>query len=387
MKNMSRITKIIFGAAVALSVAACGGSDEANQKAEINGTLASVPSSEVVLQMLDVNRLVVLDTVKTDAQGGFRYEIDIKKGNPEFLYVYAGGKKAVSLLLEAGDDVNFTVDAQGNVNLDGSEESVKFMQVEKEHNGMVEMFAQMSAQYESAAADQQDALAKQMTDEYIKYYKNSLRYVLANTGSMTSIPVLYRNLGELPVFSQTTDAIIFNQVADSLSVKYPESKYVKSLRNMADARMENLKLEARVNEAETVGYFDIELPGLDGKMKKLSEAESKVTLLLFWSAAQGAQNKFNSDVLKPLYEKYHAKGFEIYQVSLDVDKVMWATTVMGQDLPWVSVCDTRGAASPYVAAYNLQALPVPFLISNGEIQNVSLKDKNELEKAVAALMK
>ena len=53
----------------------------------------------------------------------------------------------------------------------------------------------------------------------------------------------------------------------------------------------------RLSDAEEVGYLDIELPGLDGKNKKLSEVDSKVVLLYFWSAADPQQNMFNVEVL------------------------------------------------------------------------------------------
>lgn len=213
-------------------------------------------------------------------------------------------------------------------------------------------------------------------------------FVLSNSHSMAVIPVFYQVLGEnLPLFSQSTDAILYSNVADSLETVYPESKYVKALRAEADRRFGYLELEKKIMTAEAIGYPDIELPGLDGKNIKLSDVDSKVTVVAFWSAAQAQQNLFNVEYFKPLYEKYHSKGLEIYQVSLDVDKTVWATTVKGQKLPWVNVCDSRGGASPYVTLYNLAAVPSIFVISDGELVDAEIVDEASFTRLIDKLLK
>jgi alkyl hydroperoxide reductase subunit AhpC len=110
-------------------------------------------------------------------------------------------------------------------------------------------------------------------------------------------------------------------------------------------------------------------------------------VLYFWTAASAKQNNFNVDFLKKLYDDYHKKGLDIYQVSLDTDKVMWATTVLGQDLPWTNVCDMRGAASPYAQLYNLQALPAQFIICNDELVDGEIVDNASFRKLIDKLLK
>ena len=384
---MSRASKFISLAAIAFAVMSCGGPEQAADVAKVDGVIEGAPASEVVIGKLDVNQLVILDTLTTDQDGKFQYELEVKKGNPEFVYVYYEGAKVASLLLEADDEVAVNVPVEGVPSVDGSEESAKLMQVEFEHAAMSAIFADYAAQLENASQSQYDKVVRQMTDNYREYNKKSIKYVMENSHSLTAIPVLYRTLGDLPLFAMSTDAVLFSSIADSLATVYPESKFVKSLRADADARMAELDLIRRIEMAEEVGYLDIELPGLDGSMKKLSEVDSKVVLLYFWTSSRANQNNFNIDVLKKLYNDYHKKGFDIYQVSLDVDKVHWATTVMGQDLPWTNVCDIRGAASEYVTLYNLQALPAAFVISNGELVDGELVDEASFRKLLDNLLK
>lgn len=384
---MSRISKLVSLAAVAFAMISCGGSDDTVAgKADISGTLDSAPSSEIVLGLLDVNKLVILDTLMTDESGKFTYQLEVSKGDPEFVYVYREGSKIASLLLDAGDQVTLAVDADGNTVVEGSEESAKLMQVEKEHARMNALFAEMLAQLQTASDVEADKITDRMVQEYRKYNRSSVEYIMSNSRSLTVVPVLYRKLGDLPVFSMNTDAVLFSSIADSLLATYPDSKYVKALRNDADNRFAEMEFEKQIQNAEVIGYFDIELPGLDGKMKKLSELDSKVILLYFWTASQASQNMFNVEVLKKFYNEYHHKGFDIYQVSLDTDKVMWATTVMGQELPWTNVCDMRGAASEYASLYNLQVIPSAFVISDGELVDGNIVDEKSFRKLLDQLL-
>ena len=395
---MSRVSKFISVVAIAFAAMSCGGSKENTaDKANIDGVLAGAPSSEVVLSVLELDQISVLDTLMTDEAGKFSYEVEVSEGDPEFVYVYADGRKIASLIVDAGDKVSFTVAEDGEVAIEGSEESVKLIQVEREHAQMNALFASLAAELETATGAKAQQLTEQMGKEYRAYNRKSVKYVMENSHSLTAIPVLYRNLGSLPVFALHTDAVLFNAIADSLETVYPDSKFVKSLRADAVNRFDDLKLVERLSDAEEVGYLDIELPGLDGKNKKLSEVDSKVVLLYFWSAADPQQNMFNVEVLKKLYNDYHHRGFDIYQVSLDVDKVQWATTVMGQNLPWTNVCDIRGAASEYVTLYNLLyqtedgnigiAVPAAFVINDGELVDGEIVDEASFRKLLDKLLK
>ena len=381
--NMSRFSKIISFVAVMAALVSCG------SNARIEGTLTGVSSSEVIFKLLESNRYQVLDTVKTDASGHFSYKIDVAEGQPEFVYLFYKDKKIASLLLEAGDKVGVVSDTLGHVTFEGSEESVKLAEVERAYAEALVEFEDI-ALLMGAATDQADfdRLAKNMSNAYVAYYRDRVKYIMENSKSLTVIPVFYQSIGEnLPLFSQNTDAILFMSVADSLATVYPESKYVKALRKDAEIRYGYLELQERIINAEEVGYPEIELPDLEGKMRKLSDMESRVVIICFWSASQAQQNMFNIDFFKPLYEQYHSKGLDIYQVSLDVDKTLWATTVKGQNLPWTNVCDSRGAQSPYVTLYNLTAIPSAFIIADGELVDGKVVDDAALRRLLDDLLK
>ena len=369
-------------AAVALVATACG------NKARINGTLASAPSSEVVVKLLDVNRYQVLDTIKTDASGKFSYKVSVEKGQPEFVYVFYKDTKIASLLLEAGDAVSVEADTLGNYTVAGSEESLKLAKVEKDYADALLRLDALSSKFAGASAAEQEMLRQQLGKEYVAYYRNCVRYIMENNRSLTVVPVFFQNFGaELPVFSQNTDALHFSNVADSLATVYPESKYVKALKAEADRRRAYLELESRILNAQEIGYPDIVLPDVNGQKVALSELNTKVTMIYFWSASDASQKMFNLDVLKSLYEEFHTKGFNIYQVSLDPDKALWAKVIKQQNLPWVNVCDSRGASSPYVTTYNIPALPAVYILKDGALVDGKVVDEKSVRKVISSLLK
>ena len=380
---MSRFSKSIMLMAAAAAMAAC------TTGAKIDGTVETAPSSEVIVKLLDINRYQVLDTVATDASGRFSYKVEVEKGQPEFIYLFYKDTKIASLLLEAGDKVDVKADTLGNFAVEGSEESLKLAAVEKDHAAAYGRLAAIASKLEKAAdAEEVAALNRQISKEYVEYYRNCVKYVLANSKSLTAVPVLYQNFGaDLPVFAQNTDAIHFMNVSDSLAAVYPESKYVKALKKEAERRYGYLELEARLQDAQEVGFPDIVLPDINAQKIKLSEVDSKVIMVYFWTVNDAAQKMFNLDFLKSIYDDYHKKGFEIYQIALDPDKTQWAQAVKQQNLPWINVCDALGADSPYVTLYNLAALPAAFIIADGDLVDGQVVDEKSLRKLLDKLTK
>ena len=361
-----KTVKILAAAAAALLLAACG------PKTVIEGTLQDKGDAPVIVKLLDVNKYQVLDTVKVDASGAFTYKPELQENCPEFIYIFYGDKKVASLLLNQGDHVKVVADTLGNYTVEGSEESLLLQEVEGD-------YAQFLIDMNRLSADPDDA--QELSRRYVDHYRRSVRYVMEHPKSLTVVPVLFQRVNDgLAVFEQPTDGILFGSVCDSLKTVYPESRYVQALEKEAARRTNLLQINQRLNEAEKVGFFDMDLPTLSGANAKLSEMDAKVVMLYFW-ATTDEQKLFNMDTLIPVYNEFHDRGFEIYAVSLDVDKTAWATVVRSQQLPWVNVCDTRGSQSPFVALYGIQTLPVAYFLVDGEMDpNANVSDAASMRK-------
>lgn len=362
--------KVILAAAIVLLAAS-----SCSDKVQIKGKLSGAPDTEVIVKQLAGSSFNVLDTVKTDAAGEYSYKMKIEAGQPEFVYIFKGDTKVASLLLQKGDKVKVVSDTLGQYSVEGSEECSKLKQVEDD-------YASFIGRFESAVEEGDGPRASR---EYVDYYRSRVKYIMENSKSLTAIPVLYQKVNEnFPVFSQSTDALHFQHVHDSLMTVYPKSRYVAGLAREAERRANAMTMDLTMQNARETTFPEIELPSMDGSKVSLGSVDSKAVLVYFWQASDASQKMFNQDVLLPLYNQYHPKGLEIYAVSLDTDKGVWASAVKSQNLPWINVCDGRGAASPAAVVYNISSLPVAHLIVDGRLSPVEIKSENDLRRVLAA---
>lgn len=354
----------------ALLAAAC-----AKPSARIDGTLTDAPDRQVIVKLLDINNYKVLDSVKTDAAGRYSYKVPVQKGQPEFVYLYYCDTKISSLLLQEGDEVKVVTDTLGRGSVVGSVESERLQEVERK-------FAEFLREAEQA----EDNAAFRRS--YIQYYREAVKYVMNNPHSLTVVPVLFQNVNpDLPVFSQTTDALHFRNALDSLSTVYPDSKYVKALERETTRREGILGFDSRLSMASEAEYPDIKSKDINGNEVSLQALDSKAVILFFWTVTDPESKILNQETYKPVYQDYHDKGLEIFAVSLDTDKAAWASVVKSQELPWVNVNDGLGASSPAATLYNVTSLPRAYLILDGKIVDRRVEGEKALRRELDKVLK
>jgi peroxiredoxin len=365
-----------------------------NNGAQISAQIEGAGNAEVVLYQLAVNQVKTVDTIKTSADGKFSYTVAMPEAAPDFYYLTYKGNKLASLVLKAGDKVSVKVDTLGaGLAIEGSEESLLLGQYEKGLATVSAQMAQMSEQMNAAIEKKDLAAAEElkikMGKSYVNYRRDLIKTIMENPYSFANINALYQQVGQqLPVFSSENDYLLVERVHDSLATLYPSSVYLQSLKEQISGAKNAIALAEKIYEAETKSFPNLSLPDINAKNVELSSLEGKPFILMFWTISEPSQKMFNND-LKELYRKYRNSGLEIYQVSLDEDKTAWASAVKDQQLPWISVCDGKGPASPAVVAYNLLTVPTMFVFNaKGDlVANGNLTDKGELENAIRKAIK
>jgi len=343
------------------------------QGARVDITLQDAPKSQVVVRQLDLNVYKTLDTLCTNADGKASYTVPVQEGQPEFVYLFYKNTKIASLLLHKGDAVSVSADTLGHFEVSGSPESQALAGVEA------------AASRFGASMQATDDLAE-LSRLYVEHYRECMRYVMSNQRSLTVVPVLFEQLDvATPLFSQYTDAILFRQTVDTLKTVYPESRYVKALEKETVRRENALAVNNMVSSAPQLGYPDISLPGIDGQKQTLSSIESKAVLVHFWDSSEAAQKMFNLDVLIPIWEKWHAKGFQIYAVDVNPDKSAWASVVKAQKLPWVNV-NGGVATAQAVSLYNVSEVPSSFFLVDGALSSATISGADGLSKELAKVL-
>ena len=367
----------------------CGNRDTAR----INLTVKGAPdSTEVVVSRLAMNEIQVLDTVYT-SKGKVDYNVTVYPDSPEFVYLTYGQGGNVPLLLQDRDRVSVTADWSdlSKVSVEGSEESVLMQGVDSDIKAFNAAFDSLTNELAAISENGDQAeisrLKRELGTLYVKCKQNAIKYIYTHPKSLSVIPVLYQKTSSgLPVFAQATDAILMERVYDTLRTVYPASPYLVSLADEVSLRRNALEIQNRMASAEEVDFPEIVLSDVNGQQQSLTALKGNVIVLMFWDASNVQQRVYNTD-LKMLYEKYHRRGLEIYQVGLNSNKTAWAMQVKEQGLPWISVCDPAAGASVGAMLYNITQLPAMYVISrDGSIQSRDVFDMRMLENEIRRLL-
>ncbi|MBP3643418.1 MAG: redoxin domain-containing protein [Alistipes sp.] len=337
-----------------------------NNDVRVGGKFFGLTAKSVYLEQMTASGQTIIDSVELAKDGSYRFVIKNAPKTPS-IYNIIYNNERIPLLLTAGESV--TVGSMGSVlanyTVSGSEESELLREFNREYiTGMQELNAKVAA-YAEAGESLKTEIAQLYTAKLREIKRNQISFIIKNKSSIAAVYALYQRLpDEKYLVNSESDLIYFRTVADAVSKRYPTSPFVVTLRNDV-ARME--AQTSLLNTIEERDYPDIVADDMYGKQVKLSELEGNVILVDFWAAELGNSNALNAD-LKNIYEKYEADGFRVYQVSFDTSKATWIKAVQEQKLPWVSVCDFRGQASPIMGVYNVRSLPSNYLIDrNGRI--------------------
>lgn len=348
-------------------------------------------STAIVVSKLAVNKLKAVDTLYLK-KGHADISLKVNDNSPEFIYLESENGKRVSVLLSKGENVSVELDSNGELlNIQGSPESLLLQEVEAAQQTFRMAFDSLSVALNNAVelGDQaaRTRINKELGAMYVAYKQKAIKYIYAHPKSMTLIPVIFHNVTEnLPLFSEYSDAILFERVYDSLRTKFSGSPYLVSLMSEIEKRKNMLQVETFLSNAERTDFPEIILPDINSQQQHLSALQGNVILLSFWDPQNDGMKLYNNDLI-PIYEKYHSKGFQIYQVAITSDKTDWAIYLKGKPLPWISVCDIANDNSYAAAIYNVSELPSLFLIAkDGTIVSKNIFDIKALEKEIAKLV-
>ena len=99
----------------------------------------------------------------------------------------------------------------------------------------------------------------------------------------------------------------------------------------------------------------------EDKPLSLKDLRGKVLLVDFWASWCGPCRRENPNVVL-MYNKYHAKGFEILSVSLDNDKTRWLGAIQQDGLVWNHVSDLKGWQNEAAKKYAVTSIPQTILL-------------------------
>lgn len=348
-----KIKQIAAIALVALCAAGC------TEKTSISGVITGAENQTLYFSHDNISAWQTVDSLKLKANGKFSFSVD-KAECPEFYRLVLDGESLVLALDENTDRITVSAGkgALTDAEIAGSVASADIQQLRRSAFGLQRLAASASPE----AVDSAIAAHKQLARSVI----------LSNTASPAAYYAVYQTVEGLYIFHPyvATDLPYWTAVATGFDIHYPDcdrSKFIKAevLAAQKEKRSMRLSDPALLDSVQENGLIDLSMPDRSGRNVALSSLKGNVVLLDFSSfdmETASAHYLF----LRELYGDYCDKGFEIYSVSLDDDKLLWLE--QSRTMPWVSVRDNNAPRTMSIIYYNVTALPTFFLIDrNGDI--------------------
>lgn len=146
---------------------------------------------------------------------------------------------------------------------------------------------------------------------------------------------------------------LYVEVDSILNVKFPGHPATQGLHNKVIS-----------NKATAIGSTAPDFSQLtpEGEEKSLySVTGAKIIIVDFWASWCKPCRAENPNMVS-LYADYHAKGLEIFGVSLDKDSASWVRAIESDKLTWYHVSDLQGWRSSAAALYGVGSIPSMFIL-------------------------
>lgn len=363
-----------------------------NRKFHINGNVTEAKDSVLYLENMSLDGPVVVDSVKLDDKGAFSFSGKAPEA-PEFYR-----------LRIAGQIINLSVDSTETVDIKASYPSMATgytVEGSAECATIRELaLKQIDLQNRVIAVENNPNLGYNLTRDSIgklvDAYKDEIKrnYIYKAPMRASSYFALFQTLGNMLIFNpreNADDVKVFAAVATSWDTYHPDAVRGKNLHNIAIEGMKNVRIIRNKMAAQNIdaskvnvsNIIDISLLDNQGNRRNLTDLKGKVVMLDFHVFGSKESTKRIMQ-MRELYNKYHDRGFEIYQVALNPDEHFWKTQTAA--LPWISVRDPEGLQSQNLAAYNVSSIPTFFLIDRNNEVNKRDAQISDIDAEINALL-
>jgi thiol-disulfide isomerase/thioredoxin len=364
---------------------------------QISGKIVNPVKGEYLFfDELQSSSLKTIDSVKLDSDGGFYFkgEIDI----PKFYLVRLSETNFLTMLIEPGEKISINANADSlniPISVSGSEGTqlmtdynIKLKETIGKLGKLNNIYAQFVDRPELPnVIEKLDSTAQVIIKDMNIYTK---KYISDNLTSMVSLVALYQQIAPgVYVLNAVKDINYYTKVDSSLTALYPESETVQALHEQVKELLASTSEEIILDNSLAEGALapEIALPSPAGDTVRLTSKRGNIVLLDFW-AAWCSPCRIENPNLIIAYNKYHSKGFDIFQVSLDKTKEDWIKGIKEDNLGrWTHVSDVKYWNSIVVPLYKIEGIPHNLLLDkDGRIIASNLRG-NDLQTKLAELFK
>lgn len=384
---MKHIYKAAVVVLAALSVASCN-----NNKFTVEGQISGAKDSVLYFENVGLEGINVLDSVKLSDAGDFSFSQDANLA-PEF-YRLRIADQIINVSIDSTETVQIKGQYPGmasNYTVSGSDNCDKIRELALKQIDLQAKAIALQSNTELGIVKANDSI-QTLIDAYKDEVKRN--YIYKEPYKAYAYFALFQTIGNYLIFnprSNKEDIKAFAAVATSWDTYYPHAERGQNLHNIAIEGMKNQRIvesqnadiQVDASKVQEAGVLDIALLDNKGVMRHLTDLKGQVVLLDFHVFAMD-ESPARIITLRELYNKYHAQGLEIFQVSLDSDEHFWKQQTAA--LPWINVRDEDGVNSQRLTLYNIQAVPDFFIIDRGNNLVKRAAQIKDLEAEIKALL-
>ena len=384
MKHIFKAAAVVLAA---LSVASCN-----NNKFTVEGQISGAKDSVLYFENVGLEGINVLDSVKLSDAGDFSFSQDANQA-PEFYRL-----RIADQIINVSIDSTETVQVKGqypgmasNYTVSGSDNCDKIRELALKQIDLQAKAIALQSNTELGIVKANDSI-QTLIDAYKDEVKRN--YIYKEPYKAYAYFALFQAIGNYLIFNPRNnkdDIKAFAAVATSWDTYYPHAERGQNLHNIAIEGMKNQRIvesqnadiQVDASKVQEAGVLDIALLDNKGVQRHLTDLKGQVVLLDFHIFAMD-DSPARIITLRELYNKYHAQGLEIFQVSLDPDEHFWKQQTAA--LPWINVRDEDGVNSSRLTLYNIQAIPDFFIIDRGNNLVKRAAQIKDLEAEIKALL-
>lgn len=377
--TMKSLSKAAYALLVVTAMAACS-----EKKFHVTGKIAQAKDSVLYFENMSLDGPQIIDSVKLDGDGGFSFD-GVAPDAPEFYRLRIAGQ-IINVAIDSTETVNVNAaypSMATQYTIEGSENNLKIKEL---------TLRQMALQAQAQAVVNNPQLGINAVEDsifkMIDTYKDDIKKNFIYKEPMKSYAyfALFQGIvvgnSYLMVFDprqNPDDVKAFAAIATSWDTYYPgslrgENLHNIALQNMKDQRIvqnQEQSIEIDADKVSMANLIDIALTDNKGNIRRLTDLAGKVVLLDFHLfSGKGSTQRIM--MLRELYNKYHDRGLEIYQVSLDEDEHFWKTQTAA--LPWICVRDNGTRTQAYLAT--VKSIPCDFIINR---ENTVIKAPRQIK--------
>lgn len=356
-----------------------------HNKFHVSGSVKDAKGEMLYFEHSGLLKTTILDSIRLKTDGSFSFKSK-RPVYPDF-YRLRLTDRTITFAVDSCEDITIeakSVNFASDYSISGSTTSSQIQILRKSVMNIQQLANALNSNMEASEQNAKIAVIEKDIDAHKEMAK---KMILQNPRSAAAYFALYQKVNDTYLFSPyiKSDRPFCAAVATSYNTFMPEYERSKNLYSLVMDAIRTVR-KAKDKEAwnevlatQGTGYINIILPDKNNVEHKLSSIIGKVILIDF-SAYESKQSVDYTFSLRELYNKYHSRGFEIYQISLDQDKQLWQTAT--KNIPWICVRDVNGPNTRYAVSYNVSEIPTTFLMDKkGNIISRSL-GLDDLRKAI-----